>query len=163
MSKLVDAQIRCPHCGKEYSVKLFRTIWGEHESLRLKVMNDEVNVCTCPHCNYSFKAPYPFMYVDVKAGFAVWWEPEYDAGIDEETKGYVSMFGSGSYYATAPRIADWEEFKATIQKYYSGELVGGKIEKVDASALKALAKGNNKGCMLTLLAIFAIGCTMILL
>lgn len=84
MSKLLDATIRCPKCGQSYPVKLFRTIWGEHESLREKVMNDEVNICTCPHCSYSFKAPFPFMYVDVVAGFAVWWEPEYDQGIDSD-------------------------------------------------------------------------------
>ena len=136
MSKLLDATIKCPKCGQSYSVKLFRTIWGEHESLREKVMNDEVNICTCPHCSFSFKAPFPFMYVDVVAGFAVWWEPTYDQGIDSDQASYAKMFGPNSYYATAPRIADWNEFIETIKKYYRGELKGGKIDKFDASVLK---------------------------
>lgn len=88
MSKLIDATIKCPKCGKEYPVKLFRTIWGEHETNRNLVMNDEINVCTCNSCGFSFKASYPFMYVDVKEGFAVWWEPFHDNGIDADTAGY---------------------------------------------------------------------------
>lgn len=31
MSKRVDATITCPKCGKQYPVKLYRTIWGEYE------------------------------------------------------------------------------------------------------------------------------------
>ena len=148
MSKLVDAMITCPLCGKQYPVKLFRTLWGEHQELRDKVMNDEVNVCTCPHCGHSFTALYPFMYVDVKAGFAVWWEPVPDADIDADAKEYANMFGSSSYYATAPRIADWEEFKETIRKYYRGELQGGKIEKMDFTTLrKSTGNSQNKGCL----------------
>ena len=152
MSKLLDATIRCPQCGQSYPVKLLRTIWGEHESLREKVMNDEVNICTCPHCSYSFKAPFPFMYVDVVAGFAVWWEPEYDQGIDSDQASYAKMFGPNSYYAAAPRIADWDEFIETIKMYYRGELKGGKIEKFDASALKQSLNQSNKknktsGCL----------------
>lgn len=147
MSKLVDAMIKCPKCGKEYPVKLFRTVWGEHESVRNKVMNDDVNVCACPHCGYSFKAEYPFMYVDVRKGFAVWWEPVHDPDIDVDTAGYAAMFGAGSFYATAPRIANWDEFKATIQKYYNGELQGGKIEKLDVSALRGGMETKRKGCL----------------
>ncbi|NPD81188.1 hypothetical protein HPS57_04265 [Prevotella sp. PINT] len=157
MSKLIDATIKCPKCGKEYPVKLFRTIWGEHETNRNLVMNDEINVCTCNSCGFSFKASYPFMYVDVKEGFAVWWEPFHDNGIDADTAGYAKMFGAGSYYATAPRIANWETFKETIQKYYRGELKGGKIEKYDISALTNGKQPSNKGC-LTLIVFFVIFC-----
>lgn len=162
MSKLVDATITCPQCRKEYPVKLFRTLWGEHKELRDKVMNDEVNICKCPNCNYSFKAPFPFMYVDVRTGFAVWWEPTHDKGIDTDVAGYARMFGANSYYATAPRIADWQEFKETILKYYKGELVGGKVEKLDFSALKqSNTKGN--GCILSLLLFIAVGISLTIL
>lgn len=157
MSKLVDATITCPQCGQDYPVKLFRTLWGEHESLRAKVMNDDVNVCSCPHCHYSFKAPYPFMYVDVNVGFAVWWEPTHDAGIDSDAVSYARMFGVNSFYAKAPRIEDWNEFKNTIMKYYSGELVGGKIEKMDLSTLRKTSQTKGKGCMLTFLFIIVFG------
>ena len=110
-------------------------------------MNDDVNVCSCPHCHYSFKAPYPFMYVDVNVGFAVWWEPIHDAGIDSDAVSYARMFGANSFYAKAPRIEDWNEFKDTIMKYYSGELVGGKIEKMDLSTLRKTPQAKGKGCM----------------
>lgn len=157
MSKLVDATVTCPRCGQEYPVKLFRTLWGENDSLRAKVMSDEVNICSCPHCNYAFKAQYPFLYVDVKVGFAVWWEPTHDAGIDSDAMRYAQMFGENSFYAKAPRIKDWNEFKKTIMKYYSGELVGGKVEKLDISALKDSSKTKGKGCILTLLFILSLG------
>jgi len=158
MSKRVDATITCPKCGKQYPVKLYRTIWGEHEENRNLVMNDQINVPVCPHCGFSFKAPYPFMYVDVKTGFAVWWEPHHDADIDYESQGYSRMFGANSYYAKAPRIADWEEFKQVIQEYYDGKRVGGKIERMDIGALKSLSQPKQKknGCLGTMLALLFI-------
>lgn len=155
MSKLVDATITCPHCGKEYTTKLFRTIWGEHESNRNMVLNDKINVPECPHCGFSFKASYPFMYVDVQTGFAVWWEPQYDDGIDTDAKSYAQMFGANSYYATAPRIADWEEFKQVIKEYYQGKRIGGKIEKMDIAALKKnMEPQKENGCLGTLIIMF---------
>jgi hypothetical protein len=108
------------------------------------------------------------MYVDVVAGFAVWWEPEYDQGIDSDQASYAKMFGPNSYYAAAPRIADWDEFIETIKKYYRGELKGGKIDKFDVSALKqTLDQANNKkkpsGCLgVLLLLIIIAGGLMIL-
>lgn len=67
------------------------------------------------------------------------------------------MFGVNSFYAKAPRIEDWNEFKNTIMKYYSGELVGGKIEKMDLSTLRKTSQTKGKGCMLTFLFIIVLG------
>ena len=122
MSKRVDATITCPGCGRQYPVKLYRTIWGEYEENRDLVMNDQAN-------------------------FAVWWEPQHDPSVDTDTQGFARMFGAGSFYATAPRVQDWEEFKRTINRYYSGELVGGPVEKMNFGI------GSNKkgGCLGTLL------------
>lgn len=147
MSKRVDATITCPGCGRQYPVKLYRTIWGEYDENRDLVMNDQINVLECPHCGFSFKAPFAFMYVDIKANFAVWWEPQHDPSVDTDTQGFARMFGAGSFYATAPRVQDWEEFKHTINKYYSGELVGGPVERMNFGI------GSNKkgGCLGTLL------------
>lgn len=163
MSKKLDAIIKCPQCSNKYDVKLYRTVWGEYKDMRDMVLNDKVNICTCPHCNYSFKAPYPFMYVDVKAGFAVWWEPTHDTGIDSDTAAYARMFGAKSYYATAPRVQDWQEFKNTIMKYYRGELVGGKVEKMDFSALKQTSNTKGRGCVLSLLLILVTGVSLAIL
>ena len=131
MSKKLEATITCPHCGREYPATLYRTIWGEYEENRSMVMEDKINVLTCPHCQFSFKAPFALMYVDIKANFAVWWMPHNDPQVEEDTVAYKKMFGERSFYATAPRIQDWEEFKQTVNRYYSGELVGGPVEKLD--------------------------------
>lgn len=124
MSQQVDVTVNCPNCGNSYNSKLFRTVWGEHESLRSRVMNDEINILECPHCHHSFHAPMAMLYVDAVKKFAVWWEPAYDSQIDEMTAGFSRMLGSGNYYENAPRITDWHEFKETINKYYRGELKG---------------------------------------
>ncbi len=153
MSKLVKIDITCPHCRQQYSDRFFRTYWGEDEGSRTKLMNDEVNIATCPHCGHRFHLPLAMMYVDVHSNIAVWWEPQHDAGIDSDARGYAQMFGAKSFYATAPRIADWEEFKRTINRYYCGELVGGPIEKMDfATTLKKAMENEKqqqqpKGCM----------------
>ena len=90
------------------------------------------------------------MYVDIRENFAVWWEPLYDPSVDKDTEGFARIFGERSFYATAPRVQDWEEFKQTINRYYSGELVGGPIEKMN------LGIGSNKkgGCLGVLLLLF---------
>lgn len=124
MSQLVDVTVSCPNCGNSYSGKLFRTVWGEHESLRSSVMNDEINILECPHCHYSFHAPMAMLYVDAVKKFAVWWEPSYDAQIDEFTAEFSRMLGPENYYVKAPRIADWCAFKEIVNKYYRGELKG---------------------------------------
>ena len=70
------------------------------------------------------------------------------------------MFGEKSFYATAPRVKDWEEFKRTINRYYSVELVGGPVERMDFGI------GSNKknGCLsvILLLILSSIGFFMIL-
>ena len=146
MSKLVKIAIECPKCSHQYTGDFFRTIWGEHESNRNMVMEDRINIAKCPSCGHQFHLPLAMMYVDVKKNFAVWWEPYYDSGIDSDSAGYSKIFGERSYYATAPRISDWEEFKDTINKYYKGELVGGPIEKMDFQSL-GKSKAKNNGCL----------------
>jgi len=147
MSKQVDIQITCPNCGQVYTNNFFRTISGEHESNRNIVIEDRINIAKCPLCNHSFHLPLAMMYVDVKKGFAVWWEPNHDEGVDSDAAGYVKIFGCNSYYAQAPRIADWNKFKETINQYYDGTLVGGEVEKMDLSALKNDKKSNKSGCL----------------
>lgn len=157
MSKLVKIDIECPNCGHHYTGDFFRTIWGEQESLRNKVMNDDVNIASCPHCGHQFHLPLAMMYVDVQKGFAVWWEPNHDPGVDYDSEGYAKMFGPNSYYAKAPRIKDWQEFKRVISEYYSGQRVGGAIQKMDLSALKQMQnKPKKSGCAGVLLSILLI-------
>lgn len=165
MSKIVDIGINCPHCGKQYEAKVFRTFWGEGNTSRYKVYDDEINIVTCPHCGHSFHAPLAMMYVDCQAGFAVWWEPFHDDGIDSDIAAYKSMFGSNSYYAKAPRIQDWEEFKDTIRNFYSGELKASPIEKFDVAALKKAMQPQpqkkSSGCLGMFTALVAVSTSLV--
>ena len=142
MSKLVDFQIECPKCGTHYVTKVFRTLWGDGctaDNFELR-LTDNTNVVTCPHCGHSFRLPLGLMYVDVEKGFAVWWEPQHDEGIDADAKSYAAAFGADSYYAKAPRVKDWDEFKRTIRRYYTGELKANPITKFDFGAMKQQMK-----------------------
>ena len=110
-------------------------------------MEDRINIATCPNCGHQFHLPLAMMYVDVDKGFAVWWEPNHDPGVDSDTAAYEKMFGVNSYYAKAPRIKDWEEFKQVVNEYYQGKRVGGGVEKMDISAIMGKKnKPKKKGC-----------------
>ncbi len=131
MSKRIEAKITCPGCSKQFDYTLYRSIWGEYPENRELVMLDKINVATCPDCQKSTKLIFPFIYTNAKMQFAVWWEPEYDTQIDDDSKGYARMMGNGNYLAAAPRIKDWDEFKDTILRFESGELKGrpGEVSK----------------------------------
>ena len=136
MSKQVKIAITCPECNGHYEDNFFRTIWGEHEGNRRMVMEDRINIATCPHCGHKFHLPLAMMYVDVVKGFAVWWEPNHDPGVDSDTAGYRKLMGPNSYYAKAPRIADWEEFKRVINEYYVGKR---ECQPIDLNQFKSIA------------------------
>lgn len=122
MSKRIEAQITCPSCSHQFNFTLFRSIWGEHDVNRELVMSDKINVATCPSCHQSTKVPFPFIYTNADKHFAVWWEPEFDAHIDNDIDGYNKLLGNGNYLAAAPRIKNWNDFKNTILKFERGEL-----------------------------------------
>ena len=148
MSKQVKIAIQCPKCSHQYTGNFFRTIWGENEVNRDMVMEDRINIATCPSCGHQFHLPLAMMYVDVEKGFAVWWEPNHDPGVDSDSISYAKMFGVNSYYAKAPRISDWNEFKRVINEYYRGIRVGGPIEKMDIKALTGNQnKSKKRGCL----------------
>ncbi|MCQ2058615.1 MAG: CpXC domain-containing protein [Bacteroidaceae bacterium] len=151
MSKLIDITVTCPHCGRQYNAKVFRTLWGDGGTAENNILsNDKTNVVECPDCHYAFRAPLAMMYVDCRAGFAVWWEPIHDDGIDSDATAYANMFGPDSYYAKAPRIEDWEDFKDTVRKYYTGELKANPITKFNFQGLQGQSskqKSSNTGCL----------------
>ena len=162
MSKILDIQVNCPNCGNQYQAKVFRTLWGDGctaDNFNTR-LNDNTNVVSCPHCGHSFRAPLALMYVDCEAGFAVWWEPVHDDGVDSDINGYAAMFGADSYYAKAPRVKDWEDFKFTIYQYYTGQLKANPITKLDINVLKQQL-GNSKstkkksGCLGVLILLLA--------
>ena len=170
MSKKIEASINCPNCDFQFNQTLYRSIWGEYPENKELVMNNEINMALCPSCGSKNKVHMSFIYTNAKKHFAVWWEPEYDSQIDADSQAYASMMGKDSYLASADRIKDWNEFKATIEKYENGELkrspgVPSQKMQKDVQDFMSHLKNNNKkqksGC-LGLLA-FIIVCSLIFL
>ena len=124
MSKKLNIKIECD-CGKPFVASLYRSIWGEQPENRELVMSDNINVAVCPDCGEKIKVPLPFLYTNVPKKFAVWYEPQYDSNIDDDVAGYAKFMGKDSFYAKAPRIKNWQEFKDTIIKFETGVLKGG--------------------------------------
>ena len=117
MSKTVGAGITCRQCGKETPMQLFRTLWLEDNKNKDMVYQDRVNLFECPHCGFSERLEFPFLATNKDKKYAVWYEPYHDEAIDKDVAMYKEHMGPTSYFARAPRIADWNEFKAKVQEF----------------------------------------------
>ncbi|MGH7871864.1 MAG: CpXC domain-containing protein [Candidatus Binatia bacterium] len=112
MSKKLEASVKCPNCGHEQNSVLFRTIWAEEPENRSLILSDRINQFRCGNCNHTERLKFPFLCTNVAKGVAIWYEPYPDAQIDADVVQYRKHMGPNSFYAQAPRIADWETFKA---------------------------------------------------
>jgi hypothetical protein len=116
MSKQVEAQVTCSSCDHKFTATLYRSIWVEQPDNRQLIFDDQINTLTCPACQFQEQAEFPFLATNVKKEFAVWYEPVPDPAIDEDATEYLRLFGPGNFYATAPRVSDWEDFKAKLEE-----------------------------------------------
>jgi hypothetical protein len=114
MSKKIATAVTCPKCKNTFEADLYRSIWVEHAENRTLILADEINAVTCPICKFRHRSEFSFLATNVELGFAVWYEPHPDEQIDKDIKAYRTLFGEKSFYATAPRIADWQQFKQTL-------------------------------------------------
>ena len=114
MSKQVPAEIGCPQCGASFNVNLYRTLWVEDPANRALVAEDRVNRVTCPSCKTAARLEFPFLCTNVKRGIAIWYEPYPDAQVDKDVSLYKKHFGPDSFYAKAPRVHSWNEFKTKL-------------------------------------------------
>lgn len=114
MSKQVDVSIICPECKNQFKVSLFRTMWIENPKNRDLVLTDKVNFITCPVCEWPGRVEFPLLCANVNKGFALWYEPYHDPEIDKDITQYAAQLGENSFYALAPRIKDWGEFKKKL-------------------------------------------------
>lgn len=112
MSKRVEATIECRHCGHRQNAVLFRSLWTEDGENRFLLLNDKVNVFSCDKCKHTERLEYPFLCTNVRKGLAIWYEPYHDPQIDADVEMYRKHMGANSFYAKAPRIADWNAFKS---------------------------------------------------
>jgi hypothetical protein len=96
----------------------FRSIWGEYPENWEMVMSDKINCTTCPICNTTTKWPVSLMYTNANKCIAVWYEPVYDASIDAGNEKHKALAAFGaSHILNAPRIRDWQAFKAKILEF----------------------------------------------
>jgi hypothetical protein len=114
MSKKVPAEIQCPACHNKFNVKLYRTIWIEEPKNRELIFSDEINAVTCSSCKKKTKLEFSFLATNAKNKIAIWYEPYHDAGIDKDIALYKAEMGNDSFYANAPRVQNWQEFKQRI-------------------------------------------------
>ena len=114
MSKKIGAQIQCASCGHPFNVELYRSLWIDNPANRQLIFSNKVNRFDCPKCRFHIDTYFPFLAVNTKLQLAVWYEPEPDPAIDKDVADYRKHMGADSFYAKAPRIADWETFKARI-------------------------------------------------
>jgi hypothetical protein len=135
MSKVYQAEITCPRCAVTYDQSLFQTLWIEDPANRSLVFEDKVNWAKCPQCGFEVRVLASLMCTNVPRKFAVWFEPQPSKHVDEMAKQFADMMGPTSFYATAPRIADWADFKRVIERFESGELKGGDA-RFDVAALR---------------------------
>ncbi len=140
MSKKIKAEFQCPNCDNMFKSTLYRSIWGKFQENRDLVMNDLINVIECPSCRYKEKVEFSLFYNDPQVFCGVWWEPYPDPLIDKDAKFWAENLGSDNYMAKALRIKDWQEFKDTINKYYTGELKGSPPELPNLSDPKLKRK-----------------------
>lgn len=124
MSKTYSAAFPCGACGNRIEATLFRTLWIEVPENRLMVFEDRVNAPLCGKCGTRNQIDASLMATNKEMNFAVWYDPEGDPDIDKMAGMFVVTMGEGNYMSTAPKVADWDEFKRTIEKFESGELVG---------------------------------------
>lgn len=114
MSKTVELDLTCPQCGKRFKVTAYRSIWVEfRENLEL-ILDDRINLVKCQSCGASDRLPFSFLATNVKKRVAIWYEPYPDPHIDSDIVLYRKHYGDDSFYAKAPRVQDWAEFKRRL-------------------------------------------------
>ena len=123
MSQKVKMIFECPSCKTEFSAEIFKTLWIEFPENRELVFKNSVNLVTCTGCGSPIKIETPLLCTNIKMNFAVWYDPRHDEHVTEEIRKYVKVLGADTYFATAPRIPDWEDFKSTLLKYEQGVIV----------------------------------------
>ncbi len=116
MSRKLEAQMQCPGCMHAFDISLYRTVWIEYPENRRLIFEDKINRFDCPRCRTNVNSYFPFMATNVERQIAVWYEPEHDPAIDKVIAGFKKIMGANSFYAMAPRVADWVAFKATIEQ-----------------------------------------------
>jgi hypothetical protein len=92
------------------------------------ILNDRINVVQCPACGFSDRLPFAFMATNVKKAVAIWYEPYPDPHIDSDLVLYRKHYGTDCFWARAPRIQNWAEFKRRLVQLNSQPDVPATVE-----------------------------------
>ncbi len=139
VSKKINVSITCPECSQAFSVELYRSIWVEDNKNLDLIKNDKINVMTCPRCHFHQRVEFPFLCTNVKRGFALWYEPYPDPQIDKDIADYKKMMGQNSFYARAPRIPVWSDFKKKLIEMESSSPISAKPISISPDMQKKIA------------------------
>jgi hypothetical protein len=76
MSSARRHTIRCPSCGRDFSVELFDSLnRKDRADARELVMANRLNQVTCEGCGASFRVDKPLIYTDPGRGILIVWVP----------------------------------------------------------------------------------------
>jgi Zn ribbon nucleic-acid-binding protein len=114
MSKTVELDLTCPQCQKQWKATAYRSIWVEFQENLDLILNDRINLVKCPSCGFSDRLPLAFLATNVGKRAAIWYEPYPDPHVDSDHVLYLKHYGEDSFYAKAPRVQDWAEFKRRL-------------------------------------------------
>ncbi|MBA4252086.1 MAG: hypothetical protein C0442_10260 [Chlorobiaceae bacterium] len=114
LSKLVRVRILCPTCKTNQDVELYRSLWIEYPSNRRLITDNQLNLVRCQKCHVTTRIEFPVLCTNVQRKIAIWYEPYPDPQVDADIRQYSQHFGPDSFYAQAPRIRSWEEFKKKL-------------------------------------------------
>lgn len=65
MTESQTYEIKCPQCGARREVEIFQIIDAQKApSLRDRLLENRLNICQCPQCEYAFRIDAPLFYAD---------------------------------------------------------------------------------------------------
>ena len=131
MTQILTEEIRCPVCGKSFTIELYGTINVSLDpSLKVTFLNHEINHVACPKCKVEEVVPYPLLYHDMDSELmvsAVWndelnWEQEETAYKDLQRELNAVSSSTSSYMGTYTHrlVFDYNQLVEKIRIFDSG-------------------------------------------
>ncbi len=114
MSKTVELDLTCPQCKKQWKATAYRSIWMESQENLSLILNDQINLIKCQFCGFSDRLPFALLATNVEKRIAIWYEPYPDPHVDSDIELYRKHYGEESFFAKAPRVQEWAEFKRRL-------------------------------------------------
>lgn len=106
--------IPCPKCKTASEQLIFQSLNEMTENSAKRIIEDEINFVTCPHCKNKFQVKTGLLYCNHTKGIAIYYNPTDVNAIDDELEDIKRMFGNKSYLANPDKFDDWNLFKERV-------------------------------------------------